>query len=157
MQLVIDIPKEMYAQIKSGKDGYSNYVHTAIRNGTPLPKYHGDLIDRKELLKQPMDKANCPSNYVRIAPTIIEADTTENRIFADIDYDHLPPCREDIVDFYRKWGIRMKAVNVDDVLQILNKYGKYIFVTDEKRYSSMVDEIANLKPLSQETTMEFKD
>lgn len=41
----------------------------------------------------------------------------------------------------------MKAVNVDDVLKILHKYGKYIFVTDMKKYSSMVDEIANLKPL----------
>ena len=44
----------------------------------------------------------------------------------------------------------MKPVNVDDVLKILHKYGKYIFVTDEKRYSSMVDEIANLKALKQE-------
>lgn len=51
----------------------------------------------------------------------------------------------------------MKAVNVDDVLQILYKYGPYIFVTDEKRYSSMVDEIANLKPLPQETVTEFAD
>ena len=47
----------------------------------------------------------------------------------------------------------MKAVNVDDVLKILHKYGRYIFVTDEKRYSSMVDEIANLKALEQEPFM----
>ena len=38
MQVVINIPKEMYNDIKSGKDGYSNYIHTAVRNGTPLPK-----------------------------------------------------------------------------------------------------------------------
>ena len=44
----------------------------------------------------------------------------------------------------------MKVVSVDDVLKILHKYGKYIFVTDEKRYSSMVDEIANLKALEQQ-------
>lgn len=44
----------------------------------------------------------------------------------------------------------MKTVNVDDVLKILHKYGKYIFVTDEKKYSNMVDEIANLKSLDQE-------
>jgi len=43
----------------------------------------------------------------------------------------------------------MKAVNADDVLKILHKYGKYIFVTDEKRYFSMVDEIANLKALEE--------
>lgn len=44
----------------------------------------------------------------------------------------------------------MKVVNVDDVLKILYKYGRYIFVTDEKTYSSMVDEIANLEELKQE-------
>ena len=46
----------------------------------------------------------------------------------------------------------MKAVNVDEVLKILHRYGKYIFVTDEKKYSDMVDEIANLKALEQEPT-----
>ena len=45
----------------------------------------------------------------------------------------------------------MKAVNVGDVLKILHKYGEYIFVTDEKKYSDMVDEIANLKALEQES------
>jgi UDP-galactopyranose mutase len=49
----------------------------------------------------------------------------------------------------------MKAVNVDDVLKILHKYGKYIFVTDEKKYFSMVDEIANLKALEQEPMVEI--
>ena len=43
----------------------------------------------------------------------------------------------------------MKTVNIDDVLKILHKYGEYIFVTDEKRYSFMVDEIANLEALEQ--------
>lgn len=44
----------------------------------------------------------------------------------------------------------MKAVNVDEVLKILHKYGRYIFVTDEKKYSDMEYEIANLKALKQE-------
>jgi len=44
----------------------------------------------------------------------------------------------------------MKVVNVDDVLKILYKYGKYIFTTDDKRYTSMLDEIANLKAIEQE-------
>jgi hypothetical protein len=47
-------------------------------NGTPLPKGHGDLIDREELLKLPIDKANYPSNYVKYAPTIIEKDRNED-------------------------------------------------------------------------------
>ena len=48
----------------------------------------------------------------------------------------------------------MKAVNVDDVLKILHKYGRYIFVTDEKKYTDMEYEIANLKALEQEPILD---
>jgi hypothetical protein len=79
MQIVIDIPKEMYNDIKSGKDGYSNYVHTAVRKGTPLPKGHGDLKDMNDLCYKSRHgcKGNC--DYLHVcnlydAPTIIEAD-----------------------------------------------------------------------------------
>lgn len=41
----------------------------------------------------------------------------------------------------------MKAVNADEVLKVLNKYGAYIFVTDAKKYTDMVDEILNLEEL----------
>ena len=40
----------------------------------------------------------------------------------------------------------MKTVNIDDVLRILHKYGEFVFVTDTKKYTDMVDEIANIKP-----------
>jgi hypothetical protein len=79
MQLVIDIDEDTYKDIKKGKV-YSSIRDVpqesvlAIANGTPLPKGHGDLIDRRELLKLPIDKANYPSNYVKYAPTIIEKD-----------------------------------------------------------------------------------
>lgn len=44
MQLVIDIPKEAYDFIK--RTGYhTQSLYEAIKNGTPLPKGHGDLID----------------------------------------------------------------------------------------------------------------
>lgn len=56
MRLVIDIPKEMYNDIKSGKDGYSNYIHTAIRNGIPLPKGHGDLKDFQKMYADMTEK-----------------------------------------------------------------------------------------------------
>jgi hypothetical protein len=38
----------------------------------PLAKPHGDLIDRDTLPLRAIDKANFPSNYIKIAPTIIE-------------------------------------------------------------------------------------
>lgn len=76
MKMVIDIPEELYQMCKSCL-GDADCIESAIAHGTPLPKEHGDLIDRRELLKQPMDTANYPSNYVRVAPTIIEADKEE--------------------------------------------------------------------------------
>lgn len=51
----------------------------------------------------------------------------------------------------------MKLVNADDILKIINKYGRYMFITDVKKYSSMVDEIANLEVFPQETVTEFAD
>lgn len=80
MQIVIDIDEELYKKIKKNCYIYEEEVESvalSIIGGTPLPKGHGDLIDRKELLKQPIDTANYPSNYVQIAPTIIEADRSE--------------------------------------------------------------------------------
>ena len=77
MKIVIDIPEELFNIAKDGmlNEIQSMFICGSVSQGTPLPKGHGDLIDRKELLRQPMDVANYPSNYVRIAPTIIEADT----------------------------------------------------------------------------------
>ena len=80
----MDIPEEVYRAYKMDfslsmlnadqKSIAESYLINGLINSVPLPKGHGDLIDRKELLKQPMDLANYPSNYVQIAPTIIEAD-----------------------------------------------------------------------------------
>ena len=37
-----------------------------------IPKPHGDLIDRDELLRKPIDIANYPSSLVTIVPAIIK-------------------------------------------------------------------------------------
>ena len=77
MQIVIEISEEDYEELKS--DTKPTYYEDLILQGTPLPEHHGDLIDRNELLKQPMNAANYPSNYVRIAKAIIPA-TKEEKI-----------------------------------------------------------------------------
>lgn len=46
MELVIRIPEEDYEYIKNNNDINFN----VIKNGIPLPKKHGDLIDRSKLL-----------------------------------------------------------------------------------------------------------
>ena len=45
-----------------------------------------ELIDREKLLKQPIDTANYPSNFVKHAPTVeaIPKDQYENRLKADM-------------------------------------------------------------------------
>ena len=75
IELVIKIPEEIYQHYKKvWQKRRGSIPESCIAFGMPLPKGHGDLIDREELLKQPIDIANYPSNYVRIAHTIIEAD-----------------------------------------------------------------------------------
>lgn len=76
IEIVVKISEDSY---KATCNGYMlppdvENVVQGIKNGTPLPKGHGDLIDRKELLKQPIDEAYYPSNYVKFSHAIIEAD-----------------------------------------------------------------------------------
>lgn len=53
MQIVIDIPEEIKKKRDAGKVLSSEEITTvclAIKNGTLLPKGHGDLIDRSKLV-----------------------------------------------------------------------------------------------------------
>lgn len=88
MQIVIDIPEDLYEGIER-RDGAleTEYVcdelMKAVDNGTPLPKGHGRLIDADALK---MDTRVCGDRYlsktslfvankiIEQAPTIIEAD-----------------------------------------------------------------------------------
>lgn len=54
MQIVIDISEEIMEYIKNNDClavAYGDEVAKAIKNGTPLPKGHGDLIDADVLKK----------------------------------------------------------------------------------------------------------
>ena len=50
MQIVIDIPEQMYLNAKSGTLCGADILVIAIKNGTPLPKGHGKLFDVNDLL-----------------------------------------------------------------------------------------------------------
>lgn len=84
MKIVIDIPEEDYKRIKrfTGATDYHITIalYEAVQNGTPLPKGHGDLIDR-DSLELDCDWSDYYDGFsaysesqVRLAPTIIEAD-----------------------------------------------------------------------------------
>ena len=77
IELVIKIPEEYYEAIKAIPEKQSTTDMLIIRNGTPLPKGHGRLIDAEEL-KILIPAIETEYKYVHRlideAPTIIEAD-----------------------------------------------------------------------------------
>ena len=89
MHVVIDISKEQYSLImQSHRNGVARFVDKeammyAIKNGTPLPKGHGRLIDEcltvddvfKAVIESLLNKGLAEGD----APTIIEADTPKMR------------------------------------------------------------------------------
>lgn len=82
IELVIKIPEERYNQILDKDYILGHYLEIAVRNGTPLPKGHGKLKDENEI-KRMIEEAKVNSehsktfaeNIIKLAPTIIEADT----------------------------------------------------------------------------------
>ena len=90
MQIVIDISEKDYETMQHnvaiGKPICSlseDIMVSKVVNGTPLPKGHGDLIDRRELKKDVYTTTEWNGDVHRIiyeasvddAPTIIPADT----------------------------------------------------------------------------------
>jgi len=80
MKIVIDVPKTIYTNIKSSfsiklSDANTDKVIKAIKNGTPLPKGHGDLIDRDKLEIEEIGDVNCYSiRQIDDAVAVVKAD-----------------------------------------------------------------------------------
>jgi len=78
IELVIKIPEEKLNIIKNKMycGIYDPDLYKAIRNGSPLPKGHGRLIDADAYRKEMLDSREF--NFfatLDFQPTIIEADT----------------------------------------------------------------------------------
>lgn len=88
MKLVIDINDNEYMGIKGYPDNITSYpvtihLYDAVRNGTPLQKGHGRIIDENAVwnnipdIKNPLENHFTTYDFQRFlesAPTIIEAD-----------------------------------------------------------------------------------
>lgn len=77
MQIVIDIPEEYYEKvIKTIPDWQASADTLMIKNGTPLPKGHGRLLDEKEVYKKFYCRclAGVAKEVFEETSTIIEAD-----------------------------------------------------------------------------------
>lgn len=73
MKLIIDIPEQGFSACKLWvKNRVATWQDEIIANGTPLPKGHGDLIDRDKL--SPKIRGAKSIVAVLEAPAIIEAD-----------------------------------------------------------------------------------
>ena len=77
MQIVIEIPDNYdIGKIENGSIA-SKIILNAVKNGTPLPKGHGRLIDADALLKRHLGAdydCRITRGGINHAPTIIEAD-----------------------------------------------------------------------------------
>lgn len=75
MQIVINIPDEAYRKLITGEYDYGD-MNIIIKNGTPLPKGHGGLVDYEELKNNAREYgAYAEAILSHIKPTtIIEAD-----------------------------------------------------------------------------------
>lgn len=84
MKIVIDIPDGYVGVIMSNQrmegSAMDKLIRQAVINGTPLPKAHGDLVDRTAILDEmaltPVAERNFNScvECVECVPTIISAD-----------------------------------------------------------------------------------
>lgn len=82
MEIVIKIREEHYKLIKKYGKGSTNYrislnLYDAVKNGVPLPKNHGRLIDADALIDSlgASDRdIYCKAVIEEDGPTIIEAD-----------------------------------------------------------------------------------
>ncbi len=85
MKIVIDIPDEMYDWLDNGfpDEDDAERLWQVVKNGTPLPKGHGRLIDADELFDKiqfadfsSSDDVNTALFSISDAPTIIDKEET---------------------------------------------------------------------------------
>ena len=76
MKIVIDIDEGMVKSINENPFGlYNGRLYNAIREGIPLPKGHGRLIDADRYRKDFLEGRTFePMKTLDLQPTIIEAD-----------------------------------------------------------------------------------
>lgn len=77
MQIVIDIDEETYTRIKTAMiinagNTFYNEILTSVAEGTPLPKGHGELIDKDTVLD--MMNHGILEDYITTMSGVIPAD-----------------------------------------------------------------------------------
>jgi len=81
MKIIIDIPDEVYKNVKDHNSFLPSCIHNSIENGIVLPEGHGRLIDTNALIME-LDEyneyatfdCNAVKDLIDESPTIVEAD-----------------------------------------------------------------------------------
>ena len=74
IELVIKISEDQYEMIQNISNFISADANQLIRDGIPLPKGHGRLVDADAILEEPFGNTY---KDIEIAETIIKADKVE--------------------------------------------------------------------------------
>lgn len=79
MEIVVKIPDQKYKWIVDNPQTYTDDLCEAIRNGTPLLKGHGRIIDESKITKcyMPVNRFDV-RGITTDAPTIIEAEGSDS-------------------------------------------------------------------------------
>lgn len=79
VELVIKIPSEVYESIISATADYDDIsiLLLGINEGTPLPKGHGELIDRSKLSICPIDITDLPQDKCLMVYLADDVDNAE--------------------------------------------------------------------------------
>ena len=108
IELVVKMPEEVYKSIINGKNyiSYQEYVEETIKNGTPLPKGHGRIMDVDKVIKKMEEReeqlkddrsiwetAGVETALDMFGETIIEADKGEE--YEPDDWDSLANAERD--------------------------------------------------------------
>ena len=82
MKIIIDITEKVYTYltrecsglVDDGSDSILLHLAKGVIKGTPLPKGHGDLVDRDTIT---VEEDVYFQNYIIHAPTVIPADNSK--------------------------------------------------------------------------------
>lgn len=143
-EIVIKIPEEEYELCKKQYDTEClDVLMIAVKYGIPLPKGHGDLIDRKDLIENGTSKGFCDwYDEIKMADTIIEADRGNDKSISDLLEEC--GCEERFTEFGQRYISNVSgSLRLYDPYNDVNEYQLYInssLVTSYKNYYDKVED-----------------
>ena len=91
MKVIVDVPDRVFEKLQNDEIQFggitSRNIFRAVKEGTPLPKGHGDLIDRNTVIEHlkglgwisdyTLEEYNLDEDIINEIPVVISADKGE--------------------------------------------------------------------------------